>query len=200
MAKVEEVEEVLDLIVCCLCSCCLYSEAELEDHIEKDHSDIFVKNDDHDEVRIKQELDDESEIKDEDLIKIEPPSKHSGNVAILTSRNENAGRRKCDFCDFATTERRYFRRHIYTMHADELSTVCQKCDKKFYDDYDLKIHQIREHGKKICQCPICNQQFGRILNLNRHMKLVHKDLNVFSCLFCNENFHSEKTLQLHSSR
>ncbi len=57
---------------------------------------------------------------------------------------------------------------------------CEKCDREFTDDFSLKVHVGRMHGKKKAKagkgafaCEVCGRKFKLPAHLARHASVAH---------------------------
>ena len=124
---------------------------------------------------------------------------------------------KCEFCslEFKNWEQR--KKHINTIHADEMideKTECQKCGKELKNKMWLIRHQkhnCEQNSKRKVECPFCDKQFtvkgGRIVN---HIHYYHADMQDTEdykkilqqskcpmCELCGLTFRSKELLSSH---
>lgn len=89
-------------------------------------------------------------------------------------------------------------RHLL-IHASEDSKPfqCDKCLKKFLSSSALACHR-KSHitGRKIFECPICNESFNHILQLKRHI-VEHCIDGKYTCPFCSKIFTKYSVIRKH---
>ena len=78
---------------------------------------------------------------------------------------------RCLQCDYKTTKKYNFVRHIKTTHGTQ-ELPCEFCDKVFGRKDTLNAHIKKNHT--IFQCPECDYITRRKYNISRHMK-VHEN-------------------------
>lgn len=61
---------------------------------------------------------------------------------------------KCGKC-FKQKSILWFHNHKY--HVENKTKQCPHCPKKFFREYDLRMHQTVHTGEKNYQCHVCNQ-------------------------------------------
>ncbi len=91
--------------------------------------------------------------------------------------------------------------HLYTHGEKKIS--CDKCDKKFALENQLKEHmKVHSETYKLqCTCPVCNKVFNRKSNLNLHTRLAHTDDYVlYECKICNTSFKYKNLYNDHVKR
>ena len=59
------------------------------------------------------------------------------------------------------------------------------------------ISEIREEGKKLFKCDICDQSFSQKGNLTKHTASVHDSNKSFKCGICDHNFCQKANLKIH---
>ena len=80
---------------------------------------------------------------------------------------------------------------------------CDKCDKSFQADGNLRRHEKEKHfGAVNKECSLCGKQFIRKTQLERHMKTTHVDcddgLQQFQCEHCSKHFQDKFSLERHA--
>ena len=77
---------------------------------------------------------------------------------------------------------------------------CDKCDKCFTTDNNLKRHEKEKHFGLKLKCTSCGCQFVRKYKLDIHMKTVHGvsySLHQFRCKDCDSDFQDNFDLERH---
>ena len=84
---------------------------------------------------------------------------------------------KCDLCDYSTTLKRNYRKHVRQMHTKrEKTLLCDQCDQRFELPYQLKDHKAIVHegnSKKLQSCDQCDKKFRYPHQVKDHKNLVH---------------------------
>ena len=85
---------------------------------------------------------------------------------------------KCDQCSYASVQSGNVRNHVKAIHekiAKVKSHVCEKCGFSTTGMRALQYHMDGFHkmGEKL-RCEICSYEVYSQINLNKHMKNVHK--------------------------
>jgi len=97
-----------------------------------------------------------------------------------------------------------------TIKDSELTFSCDECPRKFVKNSLMTLHKKRGHGTKaVLECKLCYKKLGRAVEVQKHMKNVHKDDQEFlgreiedselvhTCTTCNKGFVKESILQKH---
>ena len=97
------------------------------------------------------------------------------------------------------------KRHQEQVHSDEQPFQCNRCDRKFKNEFSWKRHQENDeiHEKlanwtPFISCNICGKQFERRRKwcLDQHM-LTHEENKRFQCHICEKWFRSSGYLTQH---
>ncbi len=93
-------------------------------------------------------------------------------------------------------------RHVANMHKTEYHCSYDNCDEIFKTRKEQLIHEKKKHKVK---CQLCHStspaHFKTLLQLKRHIELVHrkkKKHNVYFCVVCKKSFKSKTEYQLHN--
>lgn len=73
---------------------------------------------------------------------------------------------------------------------------CNMCFKMLKES-SIKQHYKTHTGEKPYHCDECNARFTRKGDVDRHRKLVHKNLKPFKCQKCGKEFSDRKNLKVH---
>lgn len=82
----------------------------------------------------------------------------------------------CEFCDKSYLYAHHLSHHRYT-HTQKRLFSCKQCEYTNVHQDNLKRHIISKHTKqneKPYQCSFCSRPFNGRSNLQRHIKLLHK--------------------------
>jgi hypothetical protein len=77
---------------------------------------------------------------------------------------------------------------------------CDKCLRRFRDNFTLKQHKARIHDGKTSkdfECLKCHKRFSTKSNLTVHDKTVHLKLREYVCEVCGRAFGQNSVLQMH---
>ena len=129
------------------------------------------------------------------------------NSHMLTAHaTESPGRKYCNICD------KYFSnldQHVQIVHNNIKNYRCQKCQKGFYDNRELRRHHIKylKTGeckketpagfcKYTCNFPNCEYKSNKKGNMEMHEKSVHLNIK-YSCPECDKQLSSRANLNSH---
>ncbi|CAG9819415.1 unnamed protein product [Phaedon cochleariae] len=105
---------------------------------------------------------------------------------------------KCPICSKLFAERERLQKHMLVHGSDEAKPLqCKTCHKRFLNNSALACH-IKTHfiGKKIFECPICNESFDNVLKLKLHVP-SHCQNNNFTCPHCKKAFKKYSIIRKH---
>ena len=72
---------------------------------------------------------------------------------------------------------------------NQISLICEICDKEFKNKNSLKIHfNIVHNFVKKHQCNICQKVFKLRIQLNLHVKIAHENKKCYKCDSCKKLF------------
>ena len=102
---------------------------------------------------------------------------------------------QCDFCDKSFSKKSKLNLHISLPH----SHLCTDCRKKFRSKVQLKKHILTVHVDNVkYSCNICYAILKTEHSLSRHIETIHGEKNLFECSTCNETFKFEYTFVKHN--
>ena len=97
---------------------------------------------------------------------------------------------KCEKCEYWTSEKGNYKRHLRVMHPNkkrEKSFLCDDCDQKFEYAYLLKHHKEKVHegiSKKLHLCDECDKMFEFPHQVKNHKNMVHLGIAKKKSHFC----------------
>jgi uncharacterized Zn-finger protein len=109
---------------------------------------------------------------------------------------------KCPFCVENFSSLNAMKLHCKTCEEKRFS--CTHCDKKFFQERQLKQHMNLVNGVKNHNCATCNKSFANKTELNVHQR-SHNNEKPYTCTFpgCNKAFrtnsHRSSHMDTHSS-
>ena len=102
--------------------------------------------------------------------------KKSNNDSGASSKTNESGKNKCDFCNKTFSYSHARNRHVKTVHLQMRSWKCEFCEAKFKQRSDLNNHVLAKHHKvKPWSCHYCNSHFTQKSNLTKHIKSMHEN-------------------------
>jgi len=132
-------------------------------------------------------------------------SKH-GYYGILDINRQKKNIDNLYICDFKGCNKSFFELKRLTEHYNRhyRPIACNKCNKSFARNWDLKIHLKTKHGlindndDQLQKCKFCDKRFASSKSLRNHIKLVHeKSNNPFLCRKCHKKFNRKSSLKNH---
>ena len=103
----------------------------------------------------------------------------------------------CSLCDFQSSYKSAFTRHMNRRHLNFTTLICSHCRKKFHDEKLLeehkKIHLVR-------QCPLCPFKASSLVKLAEHRSEKHIQIGMVKPLQCDKcltQFSSYRALKRH---
>ena len=103
---------------------------------------------------------------------------------------------KCEQCDFSSHALKYVKAHVIRVHkTDEHRFLCDRCDKKFCYEHQLKEHIDAVHDKvQRFMCEKCGKGFNRESNLAVHKGRCWSSSEGFiKCEKCDSTFTDEES-------
>ena len=59
-----------------------------------------------------------------------------------------------------------------------------------------KHFKVHENGT-IFKCNFCDKHFGKLIYLNKHVKIMHEYAKTLKCEYCDESFSDKEYLERH---
>lgn len=117
----------------------------------------------------------------------------------------------CCRCNYQTTDRSNFRRHIQTHVSSDDSGqtskkqrhLCDQCGKNFGTKFGLKLHEKNKHSLIFKHtCKTCGKGFNQNVQYRFHCRNHHRDTGMAivseTCPYCKTVFYSPGSLKRHS--
>ena len=81
----------------------------------------------------------------------------------------------CDQCDKMFCDIYKLKRHVLGVHLKVKDILCDLCNYRTYDSFNLKIHKSKMHSKESLDvvCEVCNQ---KTMSIEYHMKTYHFEI------------------------
>lgn len=105
---------------------------------------------------------------------------------------------QCDICGKTFKSKNGIKFHILASHNKyQKKHECEKCEMKFLQFSNLKVHFLSHSNKKSFKCELCKAKFKTGGNLKQHKLIVHKHKIKFECLECGKGFKKKSMLNRH---
>lgn len=119
-------------------------------------------------------------------------------MQVVSSTQEEATQvHKCIDCDKTFNKACYLTQHNKSFHAGDKPYKCNRCGKRFTQEYLHLEHLSKHAGEKPHKCEICPKQFNHKTDLRRHMCL-HSGDKPYACHFCGKGFIRKDHMLKHS--
>ena len=79
----------------------------------------------------------------------------------------------CEQCDIRFPSGGALKRHMRAVHSDVKDFQCNECGKWFNNNGNLTIHTNSVHRGIRHKCPVCDREFVRKIQMERHLLDVH---------------------------
>ena len=93
-------------------------------------------------------------------------------------------------------QRDHLKRHLLKSHHEGTWWICNICQKKYFNSYELKRHLLRHDSVKSFVCSECEKCFCTSSDLKRHQS-VHSVVKQFCCGLCGKDFKHKCTVKMH---
>ncbi|KAG6459864.1 hypothetical protein O3G_MSEX011645 [Manduca sexta] len=108
----------------------------------------------------------------------------------------------CEPCGISFKSVCSYQRHLKNslkhVTQDQRKYVCDHCNRRFIDKTKLRDHIEDKHLHRTYQCPICLKSSKNRVNLDQHMRNVHKGRpNNKMCHHCGKGFPTKVQLESH---
>lgn len=109
----------------------------------------------------------------------------------------------CPKCRRCFKMRSHLQEHLH-LHFPDPSLQCSTCKRYFTSKSKLRIHQLREAGKKVHHCHLCDYSAVERNAIRRHLASKHADeaggdvnSHVYPCPTCGQSFRQSRSLKAH---
>ena len=123
----------------------------------------------------------------------------AGTSYLLTLHTfkEHGKQRKCEFCDYTSTNSQSMRKHFETCTKESKKFQCDQCSFRISNSYLLTCHVSKIHGKKT-KCDNCDYTSNEPNSLRSHMKSCDPLAPKFYCEQCEFKAGTALLLTLHT--
>lgn len=104
----------------------------------------------------------------------------------------------CEQCEAKFSRQSHLDRHTLSKHERRREFACSLCPATFTLPHHLTRHQ-RIHQNTGFTCTLCDSQFGKKADLNRHLLTVHQQ-SPHTCADCGKGFTMASRLERHRQR
>lgn len=104
---------------------------------------------------------------------------------------------RCETCGANFRSRSEYNKHIKS-HA-KYRYQCSLCSRWFEKRYQLNVHHKTHSGVKSFKCTLCERRYTTQINLDRHIRIIHKRERQHTCSTCQQTFTQLASLRLHQS-
>jgi len=136
-------------------------------------------------------------------------TKSALNIHKITAHADAIGYSAKKYCSLCDKQFSNLQQHIEVVHNNIKNYKCQKCQKGFYDNRELRRHHIKylKTGeceketpvgfcKYTCNFPNCEYKSNKKGNMEMHEKSVHLNIK-YSCPECDKQLSSKANLNSH---
>lgn len=118
--------------------------------------------------------------------------KHTPKEAIKTYT--------CQHCEKEFLLSHKLQKHLKT-HSSKRNYFCSMCDYSSATKENLALHQKRRHptSPPAFTCTVCDKSFVYMSDYRRHI-IIHSDIRLFPCDFCDFQFNRRSNLKKHIER
>jgi uncharacterized C2H2 Zn-finger protein len=85
--------------------------------------------------------------------------------------------------------------HIKKDHLCERNLNCELCTFSCFDNGELQVHLVKQHGEKLFECDVCKKCYGSHKTLSQHLSVHSKEK--LNCGLCSETFTQSKSYKNH---
>ena len=124
----------------------------------------------------------------------------------MNRHSEKRTKHKCPDCSYACPLPSDLKRHILRVHEGEKPIKCTwpGCEKTFSQRGNMKVHHRQHTGEKPFACDKCDKCFKAQGELKQHTLSIHLDpevrekLKKYMCDTCGQAFESNYALKIHN--
>lgn len=104
---------------------------------------------------------------------------------------------KCSYCDKILCNKLSLQGHVMRIHNKvEKTFVCDQCDRRFINKYELKYHKANHEEQRRFMCDMCGKSLSTKNDLASH-RLIHTGERPFTCSLCQKGFIRKSQLEEH---
>lgn len=103
----------------------------------------------------------------------------------------------CKICSATFLIQSEYNKHLKN-HSD-YRYQCSVCSRWFEKRYQLNTHHKTHNGVKSVKCSLCEKQYTSQTNLDRHIRIMHKQERQHTCSTCQKTFAQLASLRIHQS-
>lgn len=105
---------------------------------------------------------------------------------------------KCDLCQYSTSNKSHFERHLLTHSAKKRLHKCKICMKRYLRSQTLVAHmKLHARDATVFRCSNCRREFPREKPCKSHENKCKKGLRMYECYVCKEIVHNKNHLLKH---
>ncbi|XP_044727339.1 zinc finger protein OZF-like [Chrysoperla carnea] len=120
----------------------------------------------------------------------------AAHIKVVHEKEQPARNHLCNICGYATTAPSQLRKHLM-VHSSEKPHACDRCDKAYRREDDLKGHIARAHlNIRKYQCTLCTLAFFTKINLTHHVRR-HTGEKPHKCEVCGKGFIQKVAMKSH---
>ena len=106
----------------------------------------------------------------------------------------------CNDCHMAFKLKQTLNNHTKIHQEREKKHACSYCNKLFYDNTNMKLHEKTHSKENPYKCPVCEKLFAQISYLKTHLDRCHNDegdVLAFKCVMCQKGYPKKYLLNKH---
>lgn len=114
-----------------------------------------------------------------------------------------AHRNKPRPCSDELNRKSFLKKHSASTHDHNIAYCCYLCtNSQFSSTITLRWHMLSIHSRQRIQCPMtsCSKNYGRRIDLKRHVNAAHTRVNVFKCSNCSSQYYYLTSLERHMKK
>ena len=124
----------------------------------------------------------------------------SGNLLVHKVTHTDARPFQCNVCHMAFKLMPTLKNHTKIHQERVRNHACNYCQKLFYDNTNMKLHEKTHSKENPHTCPVCEKLFAQISYLKTHLDRCHYDegdVMAFKCVICKKGYPKQYLLNRH---